>query len=213
MIRTEREYKLAIQDYTDARQRIDRLRASLQQQGYDASTIADLLDSEVSFNAQLGDEIDLYERARKRQFEATPLQSIGLLLIQLRIANDLTQRELAERLGVHESVVSRDERNAYHGVTIERATKVLAAMGERLDLVVAARPAQTVTSTAGAFDWGVSLNTFTMAQNGANNLPGNALIIDAHYPGPYAAIMPGNKTDDKSMLTSSEHQQQELVGR
>jgi len=85
MIRTEREYKLAIQDYTDARQRIDRLRASLQQQGYDASTIADLLDSELSFNAQLGDEIDLYERARKRQFEATPLQSIGLLLIQLRI--------------------------------------------------------------------------------------------------------------------------------
>ena len=36
----------------------------------------------------------------------------------------MSQRE-RERLGVHESQVSRDERNEYHGITVERLTKVL----------------------------------------------------------------------------------------
>ncbi len=40
-----------------------------------------------------------------------PLAAIGRLLISVRIANGLSQRDLAERLDVHESVVSRDERN------------------------------------------------------------------------------------------------------
>lgn len=31
--------------------------------------------------------------------------------------------------GVHETQVSRDERNAYHGTTLERATKTLEALG------------------------------------------------------------------------------------
>jgi len=38
-------------------------------------------------------------------------------------------RDLAERLDVHESQVSRDERNDYHGITIERASRVLDALG------------------------------------------------------------------------------------
>jgi transcriptional regulator with XRE-family HTH domain len=36
--------------------------------------------------------------------------------VALRIATGLTQRQLAETLGVHESQVSRDERNEYHGI-------------------------------------------------------------------------------------------------
>jgi hypothetical protein len=34
-------------------------------------------------------------------------------------------RELARRLGVHETQVSRDERNEYFGITLERAAKIL----------------------------------------------------------------------------------------
>jgi len=49
--------------------------------------------------------------------------------VALRIALGLTQRELAERLGVHESQVSRDERNEYHAVTVERASRILDALG------------------------------------------------------------------------------------
>ena len=41
----------------------------------------------------------------------------------------MSQREIAQRLGAGEAQVSRDERNEYHGTTIERAQRVLEAMG------------------------------------------------------------------------------------
>ena len=50
-------------------------------------------------------------------------------MVALRIALGLTQRELAERLAVHESQVSRDERNEYHAVTVDRASRILDALG------------------------------------------------------------------------------------
>jgi hypothetical protein len=36
---------------------------------------------------------------------------------------------------VHESQVSRDERNEYHGVTVERASRILDALGVDLHSV------------------------------------------------------------------------------
>jgi hypothetical protein len=33
---------------------------------------------------------------------------------------------------VHESQISRDERNEYHGITVERASRILDAMNVRL---------------------------------------------------------------------------------
>lgn len=58
----------------------------------------------------------------------------------MRIARGLTQRELAERLGVNESMVSRDERNEYHGITVDRAMRILDAMGVRLVTRVEVEP-------------------------------------------------------------------------
>ncbi|MGA2447310.1 MAG: helix-turn-helix domain-containing protein [Polyangiaceae bacterium] len=52
--------------------------------------------------------------------------------LALRIALGLTQRELAERLEVHESQVSRDGRNEYHGMTVDRASWILDALGVKL---------------------------------------------------------------------------------
>ncbi|MDP9378989.1 MAG: helix-turn-helix domain-containing protein [Chloroflexota bacterium] len=42
----------------------------------------------------------------------------------------MSQRELAERPGVSEAQVSCDERSEYHGITVDRAQRVLDAMGE-----------------------------------------------------------------------------------
>jgi len=41
---------------------------------------------------------------------------------------------------VHESQVSRDERNEYHGVSIERATKIIEALGVQLKTTVEFQP-------------------------------------------------------------------------
>ncbi len=60
------------------------------------------------------------------------LQGLGILLIGLRIHRGLTQKQLADALGIHESQVSRDERNEYHNITLERARKILQILGAEL---------------------------------------------------------------------------------
>ena len=73
-----------------------------------------------SFHLQLQEEIESYQRLNRGEFdELSNLLGIGELLVAARIAQGSTQRQLAEKLGVHESQVSRDERNEYHGVTLE----------------------------------------------------------------------------------------------
>jgi transcriptional regulator with XRE-family HTH domain len=61
----------------------------------------------------------------------------------------MTQRQLAEQMGVNESAVSRDERNEYHGITVERAKRVLDALGVRLVTRVEVEPMHASTGPAG----------------------------------------------------------------
>lgn len=65
---------------------------------------------------------------------------MGQLLISLRIAQGVSQRELAKRLKVHESQVSRDERNEYFGITLDRAVRILDALNVRLHTRVVIEP-------------------------------------------------------------------------
>jgi transcriptional regulator with XRE-family HTH domain len=88
-----------------------------------------MLDPVRSFHEQLKEEVAVYERLKRGEFEALRnFEDLERWLVALRIAKGLTQRELAERLGVHESQVSRDECNEYHGITLERARRILHAM-------------------------------------------------------------------------------------
>ncbi len=141
MIRTEKDYTAATREQAAMKDRLARLRLLLQEQGYTEDVIADLMDSELAFAQQIGSDIELYEQALDRQFGKTNWENIGLLLINLRIANNVKQRELADRLGVDESVVSRDERNEYRGITVERVQRILQALDERVELSVAPKPA------------------------------------------------------------------------
>ncbi len=78
------------------------------------------------FYQQLDEERLWYERVLRREFGSVQdLTDIGKILIALRISNRLTQKDLADRLSVDESQVSRDERNEYHGITVERAQRIL----------------------------------------------------------------------------------------
>ena len=86
-------------------------------------------------------EAESYERLRRGQFaEFENLLCLGQTLIGLRIARGMTQRELARRLEVDETAVSRDERNEFHGITVDRARKVLEAVGVRLVTRVEVEP-------------------------------------------------------------------------
>jgi transcriptional regulator with XRE-family HTH domain len=92
-----------------------------------------VIDPMESFHLQLKEEVESYERLKRGGFEELEnFRGFGHLLISLRIAKGMSQRELAKRLAVHESQVSRDERHEYFGITLERAVKILDALNVRL---------------------------------------------------------------------------------
>jgi ribosome-binding protein aMBF1 (putative translation factor) len=141
MIRNEAEYQEASARLADERLRLADHRARLKAAGLGEEEIKRVIDPMESFHLQLKEEVESYERLKRGEFEELEnLRGFGHLLISLRIAKGISQRELAKRLGVHESQVSRDERNEYFGITLERAIKVLDALDVRLHTKVEMEP-------------------------------------------------------------------------
>jgi len=130
MIRNEKEYREAVERIRQEKERLARQEAELKAMGLGPAEVKRALDPMRSFHQQLEEEVTGYERLKRGEFdEIENLRGLGQLLVSLRIARGLTQRQLAQRLGVHETQVSRDERNEYHGITLERAAKILEALG------------------------------------------------------------------------------------
>lgn len=133
MIRNEHEYREAVARLADERERLAAHRVRLKEAGLSKAEIKRVIDPMESFHLQLAEEVESYERLKRGEFdELVNIRGLGHLLISLRIAKGLSQRELAKRLDVHESQVSRDERNEYFGITLERAARLLDALGVRL---------------------------------------------------------------------------------
>lgn len=141
MIKTDAAYKAAVRRLKDDRAHLEAKRGSLSAEGLTTEQIERVLEPEVSFHLQLREEVEWYESVRRGDFQAvTSLQDIGRLLIALRIASGLSQRELASRLSVDESLVSRDERNEYYGINMLRAQQIIDALQGHVEVIV--RPSQ-----------------------------------------------------------------------
>jgi ribosome-binding protein aMBF1 (putative translation factor) len=141
MIRNETEYQEAVGRLTDEQKRLADHRARLKEAGLKDDQIKRVVDPIESFHLQLKEEVESYERLKRGEFEdLVNLRGLGHLLISLRIAQGVSQRELAERLGVHESQISRDERNEYFSVKLERAVTILDALNVRLRTRVEIEP-------------------------------------------------------------------------
>jgi DNA-directed RNA polymerase specialized sigma subunit len=141
MIRNEREYQEALRRLKEDESFLAEQRKALGDLQLKAEEVERAMEPALSFHAQLVEEIEWYERVRRRDFETIhSISAIGRLLIAARIANGLTQQELADRLGVSATQVSRDERNEYHGITIERAQLTLDRLGERVSARLDEKP-------------------------------------------------------------------------
>lgn len=129
MIRTQAEYELARKRLADDVNVMAEQRRRLAELGLGPTEIARAMEPAMSFHAQLAEEVQAYDRMKRGDIEPiSDLQEIGRILVGLRIARGLSQRALAERLGVSETQVSRDERNDYHGITVERAQRIIHAL-------------------------------------------------------------------------------------
>ena len=133
MIRNESEYQEATLRLQEERARLTEHEARLKKEGLKGDSLKRALDPFRSFHLQLQEEVESYERLRRGEFEELlNLHGLGRTLVGLRIALGISQRELAERLEIHESQVSRDERNEYHGISVDRASRILDALGVRM---------------------------------------------------------------------------------
>jgi DNA-directed RNA polymerase specialized sigma subunit len=133
MIRNETEYQEAVRRLGEEAKRLADHEARLKAMKLAPDEVKRALDPLRSFHLQLAEEVESYERLQRGDVgELTNLHGLGRMLVALRIALGFTQRELAERLSVHESQVSRDERNEYHGITVERVSRILDALGVEL---------------------------------------------------------------------------------
>ena len=133
MIRTESEYQNSKRRIEQAEQILREQETKLAAEGWGADQIKRALDPTRDFHDQVKHEMESYERLKQGHFdEVQNLHGFGQMLIGVRIAVGLTQRELADKMGVPESEVFRDERNEYYGITLERAAMVLDALGVRV---------------------------------------------------------------------------------
>jgi DNA-binding XRE family transcriptional regulator len=136
MIRNEAEYQEAVKRLKEEQARHKAHAAELTRMGLKRKEIKRAMDPLRSFSLQLEEEVEAYERLKRGDLgELDNLHGLGRTLVALRIALGLTQRQLAERLEVNESQVSRDERNEYQGITVDRASRILDALGVTLKSV------------------------------------------------------------------------------
>ncbi|MBW2291197.1 MAG: helix-turn-helix transcriptional regulator [Deltaproteobacteria bacterium] len=130
MIRTDNEYEQARSRLLDEKKRLGEHEASLKEVGLDTTQLKRAMDPLRSFTLQLEEEVESYERMQRGSFNPSEnLGGLGQLLVAARVFAGLSQRELATRLEVHESQISRDERNEYRTITVERAKRILEAIG------------------------------------------------------------------------------------
>ncbi len=132
MIRTEKEYRASLSKLKQNEQAIEKQLEQLKNLGLSKDKIDLAMSPILNFYNQLKLEVEAYERIKARDwdfiYQLADLQHVGKLFTALRIAYGLTQRELAALLGVSEAQVSKDERNEYHGISLQRAMRIMSAL-------------------------------------------------------------------------------------
>jgi ribosome-binding protein aMBF1 (putative translation factor) len=96
------------------------------------AAMGDALRSEAE---ELRRQLHEYEQLRAGEIKTRSLSSLTDLpraLIEARIAGHVTQKELADRLGLAEQQIQRWEATNYAGVGVERMQDVADALGARI---------------------------------------------------------------------------------
>jgi HTH-type transcriptional regulator / antitoxin HigA len=133
MITNERQYKITkaqTQKFKDALDRFSEI--ELARQGIDPLIIAAQRSSLEQQLAELKADLRQYEKLRSgrlRQLPVADIPDLGAKLIEARIVQGLSQRDLAERLGMKEQQIQRYEQDRYLTANLNRCAEVAEALG------------------------------------------------------------------------------------
>lgn len=135
MICNEREYRITKRELRRFEEAVDSMPGYTPSEGTDPrmpEIMDDALRSEVEV---LSDQIRRYEDLRAGRVERRELDRLGdlpIALIEARIVAGLTQKDLAERLGLKPQQIQRWESSKYSSVGIERLQEIADALGMRV---------------------------------------------------------------------------------
>lgn len=137
MIKNEREYRIS-------KSWADKFQASLEasksrkaKNSNDAERLRIRIAGTESQLQELLEEIQAYEalkQGKAQTFLAHDLSELPDVLIKARIARGLTHKDLAEKLGVSEKQVQRDEAKAYATAGFHRLIGIAETLGVRLEI-------------------------------------------------------------------------------
>ena len=140
MITNERQYKITRSEADRFRKAISLLASS---QAARTDVHPRLLQAErEAMESQLADlqtELAEYERLKSADLSVITINSFNEFaagLIKARIASGLSQKALAERLGLKEQQIQRYEATSYAGVSIDRVQAVANALNLRINEVI-----------------------------------------------------------------------------
>ncbi len=141
MIKNERQYRITktqAEKFAQALAQIEQTPQSKQAPQSDPTADGHLLlqqaqaDALRSQLATLREEISAYENLRsgkERVFLSQSFDELPTALIKARIAAGLSQKDLAERLGLKEQQVQKYEATDYTSASLERVRAVIRALG------------------------------------------------------------------------------------
>ena len=134
MIRNERQYRITKAQADRFSQTLD----SLKQHSSETEGMHPLIAKaqEDALRSQLADlqgELREYESLKAGKFptdELSVVAELATVLIKARVAQGLSQRDLAERLGLKEQQIQRYEATDYASASLTRIKEVVSALGE-----------------------------------------------------------------------------------
>jgi ribosome-binding protein aMBF1 (putative translation factor) len=133
MIANERQYRItrtAAREFEEALARLETVEAHRPPEL--RRVMREAMESQLE---ELREELAEYDALRSGKVgvpELTSLAELPEALIRARIAVGLTQKGLAERLGLKEQQVQRYEATQYAGVSLERIQEVAEALGVKI---------------------------------------------------------------------------------
>ena len=129
MIKNERQYKITRSRADDVRNTIGELQRAPLPDGLQPEMRELQLDALRSTLGDLEAELTEYDVLHDATLiDATGIEQLPTALIRARIACGLTQRQLAERVGLHEQAVQRYEASDYSGVSFARLVQIATAL-------------------------------------------------------------------------------------
>ena len=133
MIKNERQYRITKAQTKKFERALDQLRRDIDRR----KKLHPLLQKaeEDALRSQLNDlrtQLKEYEELRSGEVSITPpeiLEELPQNLIRARIASGLTQKELAQQLGIKEQQIQRYEATNYKTASLARLLEIIRALG------------------------------------------------------------------------------------